>query len=1064
MSIDDFSASRCRLHDVLSAIQRVDFGGLASWLFLIAYTCSGLAGLIYEVTWTRLLTLYIGHTTAAASTVVAAFLGGLAIGAAAGGRFASTLSARRSLQTYVGLELTVAVCALLLPFELRAFAPALSSAYQDGSGGFVFPLLRVVSCGVMVFIPALALGATFPMAIRWFARRSDTPVTPSSTLYFVNTAGAAVGALLAGFVFIPRLGMSGSVWVAMAGSALAAACVAAVLRFHPADDHGEAERASLRLSSPASALSTPPWLAMSLLGASGFAALVHEIAWTRILSLLLGPTTYAFAATLAAVIAGVALGSGTGTWLVAKWPTRAAGLLSFTLALAAATAGWTYSIAGSRLPMMVAREVAEFVDFDRLLVRGVLLTMALILPTAACLGAAFPLALSLADDRAHAAAGRFGLVYAINTIGSVTGSLVAGFLLIPMFGLQVTLWVVSGVLIAAAVVLIASNRVDAAWRIAGAVMVIVSGGLVISSPPWDRELLASGAYMYAPYVPKDLDLATQLKAGELLYYKEGASATVSVKKLTGTTTLAVDGKTDASNRGDVLTQKLIAHLPLLMHRDPKEVFIIGLGSGMTAGAALTHPIARADVIEISPEVVAASDFFKVENRNALSDPRTRLVIGDGRSHLALAHKQYDVIISEPSNPWIAGVSSLFTQEFFTSARARLAPGGIMCQWVNAYNINDADLKSVIATFRSVFPDGTVWLVGGDDVLLLATLEPLTAALARMDARMANPDVAADLSSLGVMDVFSLRSLQQAGPAQLATFAGAAPVFTDDHLTLEFTAPRELHSPNAGKNGAALRALNSTAAADATATQLRQRAAMLAKADHYEQAYGDYMLAVRRDANDVAALDGLVTTAVILKKADDALSMVRSIGGELNTVQRQVAVSKLLAASGQRDEALSAAREAIGLAPQSPAGYEQLASLLADAADTVQLDAAVAELRKVAPAHASTEFYAAVAAFLHGNAAEAVSFANKAIDLDPNYTATYDLIGAALTKLAQIPLARQAFDRSLSFNAHDSTAYENLGILALNAGYRDVAVNYFAEALWLDPASQVARQGLAQARR
>ena len=163
--------------------------------------------------------------------------------------------------------------------------------------------------------------------------------------------------------------------------------------------------------------------------------------------------------------------------------------------------------------------------------------------------------------------------------------------------------------------------------------------LVVTSPPWDRELLASGVYMYAPYVPKDLDLETQLKAGELLYYEEGAAATVSVKKLTGTTTLAVDGKTDASNRGDMLTQKLIAHLPLLLHQDPKDVFIIGLGSGMTAGAALTHPIARADVIEISPEVVKASDFFKAENRNALADPRTHLIVGDGRSHLALSNRQ-----------------------------------------------------------------------------------------------------------------------------------------------------------------------------------------------------------------------------------------------------------------------------------------------------------------------------------------------------------------------------------------------------------------------------------------
>jgi len=243
----------------------------------------------------------------------------------------------------------------------------------------------------------------------------------------------------------------------------------------------------------------------------------------------------------------------------------------------------------------------------------VLLTMALILPTSACLGAAFPFALSLADDRLHAAPGRFGLVYAVNTLGSVAGSLAAGFVFIPAFGIQPTLWIVSGALIACAIALILSGALAGTSRIVGYVTVAVAMVLVATSPPWDRELLASGVYMYAPYVPKDLDLETQLKAGDLLYYEEGAAATVSVKRLTGTTTLAVDGKTDASNRGDMLTQKLIAHLPLLLHGNPKEVGIIGLGSGVTLGAALSHPITPADVLEIPPEVGAWSDFFRPGN-------------------------------------------------------------------------------------------------------------------------------------------------------------------------------------------------------------------------------------------------------------------------------------------------------------------------------------------------------------------------------------------------------------------------------------------------------------------
>ena len=1030
------------------------------WLFLLAYACSGLAGLVYEVTWTRYLTLYIGHTTAAASAVVAAFLGGLAVGAGAGGRIASRLTPRRSLQVYAALEVAVAIAAVLLPIELSLFGPVLRWAYQDGAGGAVFAMVRLASCLVMVFIPALALGATFPMAIRWFARDSDRTAQHSSTLYFVNTVGAAVGAMLAGFVLIPSLGINATIYVAMAGTGIAAASVIAVLLLNP----------SAGLDYPAEAPSPKPQgpspvLPMIVLGVSGFAALTHEIAWTRILSLILGPTTYAFAATLAAVIAGVAIGSGVGTWLVSTRPAKAGGLLAFTLSLAAVTASWTYSAAGARLPMMVARQVADFADFDRLLLQGVLLTMALIVPTSACLGAAFPLALALVDDPRKAAAGRFSAVYAINTLGAVSGSLAAGFIFIPLLGLQPTLWIVSGSLIACVVALLAAGALTGTSRLAGLATAAIAVVLVVTSPPWDRELLASGVYMYAPYVPDDLDLETQLKAGELLYYEEGAAATVSVKKLTGTTTLAVDGKTDASNRGDMLTQKLIAHLPLLLHDHPQNVFIVGLGSGVTVGSALTHPIARADVIEISPEVVRASEFFKTENRNALADPRTNLIVGDGRSHLVLSERKYDVIVSEPSNPWIAGVSSLFTTEFFERARDRLAPGGIICQWANAYNISAPDLKSIVATFTSVFPNGTVWLVGGDDVLLLASREPIDEQLKRVTVNMGRPGVAEDLASVGVVDLFSILSLYVGGPGQLERYAAGAPLFTDDRMTLEFTAPRELHNPRAGENGTELRKLASEggpdlirrARANAGAEGWRNRAAMLEKADVHRLAYDDYVRALAIDPDDAGALEGLVRTATITKRPTEALGVIR-LKPDTTGEAQQVAMSKLQAAAGARDEAIATASLA-----RSVAGLEQLASLYADGADTVRLDATVAELRQLAPAHAATEYYAAVAAFLHGNAADAVTFARKAIALDPNYAPTYDLIGAAYTKLGQLDPAREAFKKSLSFDAHDSTAYENLGIIELQAGNRALAAKYFAEALWLVPDSRISRQGLAQAR-
>jgi spermidine synthase len=1038
------------------------------WLFLLAYACSGLAGLIYEVSWTRLLTLYIGHTTAAASAVVAAFLGGLAIGAGAGGSIASRLTPRQSLRAYIGIEVGIVAAALLLPIELRLFTPMLASAYDNGAPGLLFPVARVASCLVMVFVPALALGATFPLAIRWYAGGSAEPARESSALYFVNTVGAALGALLAGFVLIPALGITGTTRVGMAASALAGLLVWVLIARSGLRAPGSDETHAARMPNPGARSPEPgARLAICVLGLSGFAALVHEIAWTRILSLVLGPTTYAFAATLAAVISGVALGSGIGAWMV-KRTRHPAGWLSLALAMAALTTTWTYAAAGGRIPMLVATQVAASSDlFDQLLRQGTLLTVALILPTSACLGAAFPLALAMVGDSR-----RFGLVYAVNTIGAVSGSLAAGFILIPRFGLQPTLTLVSVCLVAAALAVVVWGPLTQNARVAGTLAAAAAAAVLMFSPPWDRELLASGVYMYAPYVPRDLDLVTLLKAGRLLYYREGAAATVSVKKLTGTTTLAVDGKVDASNRSDMLTQKLVAHLPLLLHDNPKDVMIVGLGSGVTVGSALRHPITRADVVEISPEVVEASQFFAVENDDALMDPRTHLIVGDGRSHLLLADRKYDVIVSEPSNPWIAGVAALFTREFFAGARARLADGGIMCQWANAYNISDRDLRAIAATFTSVFPHGTVWLVGGDDVLFVGSAAPLDAKLTNIERHWRRPGVADDLAEVAVRDPFSILSLFMGGPAEIGRYARGADAFTDDHMTLEFSAPRELHRRSSGDNAAALTTLLGDGGPDAVrqaraaagATAWRHRAEMMAKAGVHAVAYDDFVRALRFEPANRDTLDGFVKTATLARRASDALGWVKSLGaGAPPSVDVQIAASKLLAAMNSKDEALAAAREAIRIAPEDPDPVEQIASLHADAGDTVQLDAAVERLRQIAPARPGTHFYAAVAAFLHGRAEDAVQLARRAIAIDPAFAPVYDLIGAAYTKLNRPADAKAAFETSLGFDAHDSTAYTNLGLLELAAGNRAAASRYFAEALWLEPESATAREGLAQAR-
>jgi spermidine synthase len=1057
------------------------------WLLLVAYTCSGLAGLVYEVSWTRLLTLYVGHTTAAASAVVGAFLGGLAVGAAIGGRHAERLTPKQSLIAYIALELFVAVAAALVPLEVRAATPVLRWAYADGEPGALFPLVRLLTCFGMVFIPALALGATFPIATRWFAGSVD-PARASGWLYALNTAGAATGALLAGFFLIPAIGLNATLALAVAGSLLAAALVwlsywrgdldrAMAPAATPPKRKKKSARASTGNSEPASDLSTAAlrWLAAGVLGVTGFASLMHEIVWTRILSLLLGPTVYAFAATLAAVIGGVAVGSAIAAWGVGR-TRRPALWLAAVLALAALATTATSSLAGREVPRFAVEQLADAsTTFEARLWSGVALTAALIFPTAVTLGAAFPLTLAVVGAARTDVSKRFGLVYAINTIGAVTGSLASGFFFIPALGLQTTLTVVSICLIGAAVAVIWLAARSFASRLTGGLMTAAAAVLLVTSPGWDRELLASGAYLYAPFVPKDLDLETQLKAGSLLYYREGASSTVSVKRLTGTTTLAVDGKTDASNRGDMLTQKLVAHLPLLLHDAPKRVGIVGLGSGVTLGAALSHPVERADVLEISPEVVEASHFFLEENKHALADPRTNLIVGDGRSHLVLTGEPYDVIISEPSNPWIAGVAALFTREFFETARDRLAPGGVLCQWANAYTISDANLRAIVATFGSVFPDGTVWLVGTEDVLMVGSKgqQPVADRLGAIAAHWNRPGVADDLKTVSALEPFSLLSLYAGGPDELATYVADAVTLTDDRMTLEFTGPREILRGESATNSTTLAALLAAtggptvvreARAGATAASWRKRAAMMSRLDAHTVAYDDYLRALNLDRFDGAALEGFVRTAILLRRGSEALTEIASLtSSDAGRASILVARSKLLATIGGATEAMAAARRAVSLAPEDPAALEQVASLLADQGEVAQLAAAVDALRAATPSAAATPYYQGVLALLRDQPAETVRFANAAIAADATYAPVYDLLGAAHTKLGQTSEARAAFETSLRFDARDSTAYTNLGLLALAAGEHDQAVRLFAEALWLTPESRVAREGLSRAR-
>ncbi len=313
------------------------------------------------------------------------------------------------------------------------------------------------------------------------------------------------------------------------------------------------------------------------------------------------------------------------------------------------------------------------------------------------------------------------------------------------------------------------------------------------------------------------------------------------------------------------------------------------------------------MLEISPEVVDGSRFFEAENHRALADPRTKLVVGDGRTHLMLGRQAYDVIVSEPSNPWMAGIASLFTREFFEGARDRLAPGGVLCQWAHTYDISNRDLKSIVATFLSVFPNGTLWLVGDADVLLVGSTEPLDARIGGMAAAMQRPGVAADLATVGVKSPFAVTTLFISQGDALKAWAAGEPLQTDDRSALEFSGPRSIFGATRDDNAAALRALAASspkpaavasALAAATTEDWRDRGLMLLKADAMQPAYDDLARALETNPNDTAALDGLLRAAVSLNKVIEVERLLTRLAANPANTGGQTGAVALAGLAGQ----------------------------------------------------------------------------------------------------------------------------------------------------------------------
>jgi len=782
-------------------------------VMLAVFLLSGASGLIYQVVWSRALTLIFGSTSQGVATVLAAFMGGLALGSWLASRWGDRTAF--PLKIYGLLEGGIAVLSLFVLMLL----PALDAVYKA-----IYPIAHLSLTGLtfvrfllacVFLLPTTTLmGATLPVLSAYFEKRGRVEGQGASILYAVNTAGAVAGTAAAGFWLLPGLGMRGTTLLAAGLNLLAALSALALSRLAeeregvyiriPFADRAARREAAVAESGGEGLGARQRAAVAAAICLSGAGALVLEVSWTRTLSLVLGSSTYAFTVMLTTFLVGLAAGSAVASRLLGR--VRAP---LHTFALVELGAGLTAYAGVFLLPelpytfLVLFRAVGEqsaWFAAGRFLLAG-----AVMLPPTLLLGATFPLAVRATRIGTEDPARAVGFLYSVNTLGAIAGSLAAGFLLVPVVGLEQT--IVAGGLVnlaAGAFLLSLSPTRKLALRAALAgVLVLFMPGLVMSAPPWNPLVMSSGVFQYAPrYIevfPTRKAFFEYHDSHKELYYKDGRTATVSVEKRpmlqdgSVRIALAVNGKVDASSYGDMETQVLLGQLPVLLSESPERVALVGWGSGITAGSVLTHDRVKSlAAIEIEPAVVEGSHFFSEFNHDPYEDPRLDIRINDARHALLVGDEVYDLIISEPSNPWLPGPSRLFTKEAFEMIKARLAPGGILCQWVQLYGLEMDSYRTLLRTLGTVFDEVLVARGSPGDTIVLASDRPIRLDMAEIARRMRAPKIAEELARIETTTPARLLSRFLAGPPALAAIVGDGPLNTDDNALIEFAAARSIH--------------------------------------------------------------------------------------------------------------------------------------------------------------------------------------------------------------------------------------------------------------------------------
>jgi len=1055
-------------------------------LVLVCFFFSGLTGLIYEILWIRMIVKVIGGAPFAVSIVLTVFMGGLGLGSFLAGRTIDRMEEPIKLVRIYGLlELVIGVYGLVLPLLLSAFKPLYAILYNHLFAHFLlYSFLTFIGCAVLLCIPVICMGATLPILCRFYVTRLSHLGTHAGRLYGLNTIGAAAGALLCGFWLINLLGVRGTLALAVSVNVIIGlSCIFGIKKVKTAGAvAGKAVSDPDESSQKAAAVDTktPEYPgeingALVIFAVSGFCAMAYEVIWTKLLGLIVGPTTYSFTIVLVTFILGLALGSMIFGRLGDRTK-KVIWLLIFTQIVAALSVlGISQLLGNSQL--FFTKLIFQFKDQFALLslVKAVILFAFMILPTL-CLGATFPLV---------------GKIYTRS--GAVSGSFCAGFILIPLVGKENGLSLVIGLqlltaLIVAGMILLKSRKGIVRF-VPLAVPALAGIFLCLDLPQWNHRLLATGKYhrfegfeadikksSWLTALLKGPEILTGSERGQLVYYGDGIGGFTTVKKYTGPLgnvefAMANSGKVDASSRGDMNTQTLSAHFPMLFHKDPKEVMVLGLASGITAGEVLLYPVEQLDVIDINDQVVKASDFFIPWNSNVLSDPRTRLIIQDGRAHLNLTNKKYDVIISEPSNPWMAGLAALFTRDFFALAKGRLNQGGIFVQFLHSYQMDWPTFALVGRTFARVFQSSLLVVTRpstiGKDYLLVGFKGRGNLVLDHARQKITHTRQSKNVSLSDPRLFYRLVVSED-----LKELFGRGPVNTDSMPLLEFAAPRQLYRSDTTirkiiKTRKKL-SIGTSAIVRQVTTDVDAQIDYAAYALSLYSPFKNMVDLTRASASQKERFFKLMETYYVenpldasLLKDDDLIRRCRLV--QIKTIEDKIDrvpdralsyahLGRLYLAENMLDEAMAIFRRVLQIEPDHTAAYNYLGVALARQG---KLDKAITHFKealRIDPDYAQAHNSLGSTLKKQGKVEEAITHFREAVRINPDFAKAHQNIGSALARLGRLDESVREYQKALRMDPENPDIYNELGVVLSRQGNAKQADRLFARAEQISPST------------